>query len=155
MRYVSVTASADLDQSHIGSKEKWMLKLKQIPSQLFWLLIFTQSLLAAEPEKPVVDADGTVHIPAFAVPLPRYMSEEAKRQFIEEAHNPSLDQAVRNRTGGDPNAPIVKLREGVDDFYRPMVERAKALYPVNIEDRITSANLRGGREARANPHGSN
>ena len=61
----------------------------------------------------MVDADGTVHIPAFAVPLPRHMSGEAKQQFIEEPHNPSLEQALRKRTGGDPNAPIDKVRAAV------------------------------------------
>jgi hypothetical protein len=68
-----------------------------------WLLLLTQSVLAAEPEKPTVDADGTVHIPVFSVPLSRYMSEEAKRQFIEEIHNPPGKD-------WDIDAPIAKLR---------------------------------------------
>jgi hypothetical protein len=43
------------------------------------------STSTTKPERPTVDADGTIHLPAFSVPLSRYMSEEAKRQFIEEA----------------------------------------------------------------------
>lgn len=92
-----------------------------------WMLLLTQSLLAAEPQKSTVDADGTVHMPAFAVPLSRYMSEQAKRQFIEEALNPPVMDS-------GPNVPIARRRAQVDDYYRPLVERAEALYPVNISE---------------------
>ena len=73
-----------------------------------WMLLLTQSLLAAEPQKSTVDADGTVHMPAFAVPLSRYMSEQAKRQFIEEALNPPVMDS-------GPNVPIARRRAQVDD----------------------------------------
>ena len=82
---------------------------------------------SVQPERPTVDADGTVHASAFAIPLPRYMSEQAKRQFIKETHNPP-------DADWDIDAPIAKLRAQVDDYYRPIVERAEALYPVDIED---------------------
>ena len=91
------------------------------------MLLLAPSLPAAEPQKSTVDADGTVHMPAFAVPLSRYMSEQAKRQFIEEVLKPpAMDSG--------PNVPIAKMRAQVDDYYRPLVERAEALYPVNISD---------------------
>ena len=91
------------------------------------MLLLTQSLLAAEPQKSTVDADGMVHMPAFAVPLSRYMSEQAKRQFIEEALKPpAMDSG--------PNVPVAKMRAEVDDYYRPLVERAEALYPVTISE---------------------
>jgi hypothetical protein len=41
-----------------------------------WMLLLAQSLLAAEPQRSSVDGDGTVHVPAFAIPLSRYMSEQ-------------------------------------------------------------------------------
>jgi acetyl esterase/lipase len=66
-------------------------------------------------------------MPAFAVPLSRYMSQQAKRQFIEEAlHPPALDSG--------PDVPIAKMRAQTDDYYRPLVERAEALYPVNMRE---------------------
>ena len=97
------------------------------------LLLLTQSLPAspAEPRRTTVDSDGTVHIPAFAVPLSRYMSEQAKQMFIDEALKPKATKA--NSSDGIP--PIAKLRAKVDDWIRPMVEKAKILYPVNIEER--------------------
>ena len=92
-----------------------------------WMLLLAHSLSAAEPQRSTVDDDGTVHMPAFAVPLSRYMSEQAKRQFIEEMLKPpAMDSG--------PNVPIAKMRAQVDDYYRPLVERAQALYPVNISE---------------------
>ena len=92
-----------------------------------WMLLLAQSLSAAEPQRSAVDGDGTVHMPAFAVPLSRYMSEQAKRQFIEEVLKPpAMDSG--------PDVPIAKMRAQVDDYYRPLVERARVLYPVNISE---------------------
>jgi epsilon-lactone hydrolase len=79
-----------------------------------------------------VDKDGTVHVPAFDVPLSSYMSEEAKRAFVRHAVNRPLASI-------DPTASIATRRKGVDEYYRPMVERAKALYPVRIEQQKIAA----------------
>ncbi|MBI4166453.1 MAG: alpha/beta hydrolase fold domain-containing protein [Acidobacteria bacterium] len=73
-----------------------------------------------------VDKDGTVHLPAFEVPLSSYMSEQAKQAYIDQALQPPLVM--------DPRVPISKAREVVDNYYRPLVERGKGLYPVNIEE---------------------
>ena len=85
-----------------------------------------QEVRAAGGEQPPIDDNGTLHVPAFAVPLSRYMSDEAKRQFIEERRNPIGKD-------WDPDGPIAKYRAQIDGFYRPVVERARALYPVRIE----------------------
>lgn len=92
----------------------------------------------AKPQGPTVDADGTVHIPAFEVPLSSYMSAVAKRRFIdrvEQAKKLSIDQA-KNPSAKDrsSSASITKSRERVDNELRPAVERAKAHYPVNVEE---------------------
>jgi len=79
-----------------------------------------------ELERTTVDVGGTVHIPALAIPLSRYMSPEAKQKFIDDARNPKLP------TGA--NASIAKMRIDVDDYYRPIVDRARAVYPVKIEE---------------------
>ncbi len=88
----------------------------------------TQSKVQADP-KISVDKDGTIHLPAFAVPLSSYMSEKAKQTFIDQAFHP---------VDIDSTGPISKSREEVDQkFYQPRLERAKAIYPVNIkEERI-------------------
>jgi epsilon-lactone hydrolase len=94
------------------------------------------NLPSAGSDRPVVDRDGSIHIPRFSVPLSRYMSEQAKRHLIQEALNPGLEQAVRLRISAVANASITEVRAGADDFYRPIVERSKALYPVDIEEQI-------------------
>jgi epsilon-lactone hydrolase len=78
-------------------------------------------------QKVVVDNDGLVHIPAFAVPLSRYMSEEAKRSYLNQRlHSPSLAEATD----------VAGERATLDrEFYSPLVAQAKTLYPVNIEEK--------------------
>jgi monoterpene epsilon-lactone hydrolase len=72
------------------------------------------------------DKDGTIHLPAFAVPLSSYMSTKAKQTFIDQVfHPPDIDNS----------GPISKRREEVDKkFYQPRLERAQGLYPVNIKE---------------------
>jgi len=86
----------------------------------------TQPNIQSAP-KVSADKDGTVHIPAFDVPLSSYMSEEAKRAFVRHT-------LIRPLASIDPTASISTRRKGVAEYYRPMVERAKALYPVRIEE---------------------
>jgi epsilon-lactone hydrolase len=73
-----------------------------------------------------VDQDGTVHIPAFSVPLSNYMSGKAKEVYIESIRNPEpviADQGIE------------KHRESHNElFYGPRLEKAEKLYPVDIED---------------------
>lgn len=108
------------------ARSRWRARL----AALLLLASFgvVQQARPAESQKPTVDPDGTVRMPAFAVPLSRYMSEQAQRKFIEEALKPPLKDL-------GANAPIGDLRAQVDDEQCPMIERAEALYPVNIEER--------------------
>lgn len=76
--------------------------------------------------KVSVDKDGTIHLPAFGVPLSSYMSEHAKQTFVDQALNPPAPL--------ESTATISQRREAVDKWYRAKVERAKAIYPVNIEE---------------------
>jgi epsilon-lactone hydrolase len=77
---------------------------------------------------PAVDADGTVQVPAHSVPLSRYLSEEARRKFIEDHRKPNDWPDPRTAT-------IQEIREAVDKDVRPKVERARRDYPVRIEAR--------------------
>ena len=52
-----------------------------------------------------VDKDGTVHLPAFEVPLSSYMSEQAKQVYIDQALHPPAP---------DFTATISQQREAVD-----------------------------------------
>jgi monoterpene epsilon-lactone hydrolase len=84
---------------------------------------------ATAPVQPPFGSDGTVHIPAAAIPLSSYMSEEAKQAFIRQhtpASNPSIDW---DHMSDD------QRRAYVDDESRARVERAEELYPVNITER--------------------
>lgn len=82
--------------------------------------------------KPIIDADGAIHVPAFSLPPSRYMSEEAKRALIGQA---KLIDTSRTQTGVyERDKPISQRRAEVDESFRPIVERARARYPVNVTD---------------------
>ena len=89
----------------------------------------SQSVNAAS--KPAVDSDGTVHIPAFDMPLSSYMSEEAKAAFIRQA------QVVASAKW-DGNIPISKLRELTETWSQPLLQRARALYEVEIKEQTVA-----------------
>jgi acetyl esterase/lipase len=88
---------------------------------------------AEESSKVTVDPDGTVHIPRHAVPLSIYMSDEAKRVYVDAVtHPPALSLA------GD----IVSLRKSVDELIlQPKLAKAKAAYAVSVEEQ-TIAGIR-------------
>ena len=71
--------------------------------------------------KVVVDADGTVQIPAHAVPLSTFLSPEANAYMAEH-----LKQMQ------DPE--IVKQDQGVPRFMKPFIERDHALFAVDRKD---------------------
>ena len=76
--------------------------------------------------KVVVDPDGTVNIPAFAVPLSSYMTDKAKEVYIDGITHPA--QVVTDQG-------IAKYRETHNaSFYAPRLAKAERLYPVDIED---------------------
>jgi len=69
-----------------------------------------------------------VHIPAFAIPLSSFMSEEAKRAFIQRPFGAFVSVNWDKLS-------LDQQREAVDNWARPMMERAKAVYHVNIQER--------------------
>jgi len=69
----------------------------------------------------VIDDDGTVHVPAQAVPMSGFLSPEAKAyvtQHLKDMQNPQM----------------LKQDNGVPRFMKGYLERQKALYPVDRED---------------------
>jgi len=81
-----------------------------------------------------VDSNGTVRVPALAIPLSSYMSEEARHAFIREQKGMAETRAESGGYKTFINAPIDQQRQRVDDGFRPQVERTKAAYPVNIKE---------------------
>ena len=76
-----------------------------------------------------IDADGTIHTPPLDVPLSAYMSEQTKRAFIEEAFHISDADTLKG-------ASIATIRKYIDSKQQKMVDRARAIYPVNIEQKL-------------------
>jgi acetyl esterase/lipase len=86
----------------------------------------TLTAVAEPPHQVVVDEDGTVHIPAFSIPPSSYMSEQAKKNLINGAH-----ERAENTLGSSPS--IDELRAWFDNKIQKKVEHLEATYPVNIE----------------------
>src|SRR5688572_26566819 len=78
---------------------------------------------------PTLDHGGAVHVPAYAVPLSSYMSPLAKQRFVDTAFQKRMDDQK-------PPSTMAEARQAYDQAHiiRPL-ERAKALYPVHIEER--------------------
>src|SRR5579872_1768396 len=70
--------------------------------------------------------DGTVHVPSFPLPLSSYMSNEAKQEFVSQQPRvlAFLEKWV-NLASPD------QQRRAMDDYFRPVVEQAKAAFPVH------------------------
>ena len=76
---------------------------------------------AARNNNVVVDDDGTVHVPAQAVPMSSFLSPEAKAyvtQHLKDMQNPQM----------------VAQDNGVPRFMKGYLERQKVLYPVDRDD---------------------
>jgi monoterpene epsilon-lactone hydrolase len=74
-----------------------------------------------KPAKVIVQADGTVEVPAQAVPVSAYLSAEAKAyvtQHLKQMQDPE----------------IVKQDAGVPRFMKPYLERDHALFAVERKD---------------------
>jgi acetyl esterase/lipase len=98
---------------------------------LLFLLVFELSLIAqtdpannrAVDKQPnvVVQPDGTVQLPAEAVPVSKFLSPEAKAYLIQHLH----DMQDSNMTYAD---------KGVPRFMAPYLRRQKELFKLNFED---------------------
>ena len=87
---------------------------------------------SSEGSRATVEKDGRVLVPQMEVPLSPYMSEEARLAFIkstEPTPGPKFDPA---------HASDEQKRVYNDDLFRPLVERARAKYPVRISQQIVA-----------------
>ena len=96
------------------------------PVSLFTLLacpsMLAQDRPAAQPPKVVVEADGTVEVPAQSVPVSAFLSPEAKAY---------LTQHLKDMQ--DPE--ILKQDAGVPRFMKPYLARDHELFSVDKQDR--------------------
>jgi acetyl esterase/lipase len=105
-----------------------------------------------EPVIDAIDADGTVHISAFALPLSPYLSHEAKQRFIENAKQArKAFVQTENLPAEESASPVSRCsgKEAAEEWLRPLMERGKALYSVNVEER----NIAGVRTDVVTPRG--
>lgn len=70
-----------------------------------------------------VDADGTVHIPPQTVPLSSFLSPEARAYVTNRLLHP--DPA--------PDPDIAKERARIDAHLKPLLDKQKARYPVDMQ----------------------
>jgi monoterpene epsilon-lactone hydrolase len=81
--------------------------------------------------KAIVDADGSVHLPALTVPYSSLASEESRKNFLEftSAFARLLAEAGSAENSDDPAV----IRKKVDDvLIRPGAERLRAAFAVTI-----------------------
>src|SRR5581483_2436462 len=120
--FTGVVLSARNKMSEIRSRTFSTRKLMQRFAMLtaaFVALIGSMPCLATEDADlphAAISPDGVVHIPATAVPLSAYMSEEAKREFSKNA---------QKSTAADPvNPSLDQQRKATDQGLMPLVRRA-------------------------------
>jgi monoterpene epsilon-lactone hydrolase len=105
-------------------------------ARLFFLILWSASLFtlfqcssilaqdrpAAQPPKVIVEADGTVEVPAQSVPVSAFLSPEAKAyltQHLKDMQNPE----------------ILKQDAGVPRFMKPYIARDHELFAVELQDK--------------------
>jgi monoterpene epsilon-lactone hydrolase len=77
-------------------------------------------------ERPItIDRDGTVHLGARRIPVPKTISPDAQ-QYL--ATPPWGDSTTR------PNVPLWELRATFDSMFKVLTEMARSIYPVKIEE---------------------
>jgi acetyl esterase/lipase len=82
---------------------------------------------ASKPATAVVEADGTVHVPAFDLPLSAYMSTEARKSLVQQLH---ADQSAFNTSD------IAKLREATKTSLTPLIKHVQERYAVNMKPQM-------------------
>jgi epsilon-lactone hydrolase len=109
------SGSAAKTASHQSSRKSLLLLLA------CWVacIVIQAEQRAAAQANIAVDKDGTVHMPAYEMPLSIYMSDEAKKAYVKR----TLDSITLEPP---------KTRADLDRLWAPLLERAKALYPVII-----------------------
>lgn len=86
---------------------------------------------AEKPSNPAVAEDGTVHVPAFDLPLSVYMSSEAKKALREQ-----LRSSAPSAPTTDFRKDFIKVREQVRLSIEPLRKRVVERYPVETREHV-------------------
>lgn len=79
-----------------------------------------------------VDSDGTIHLPAMAIPFSSLLSPQAKKSFLDSVVHPYPEPSG---SLADP-AVISRYRQDFDrEVFQPSLQKNLAHYPVSIEPR--------------------
>jgi monoterpene epsilon-lactone hydrolase len=88
---------------------------------------------APEPAKVTADADGTIHVTNFAVPLSGFLTPEAKAISAHQIADHGWPLPSGPITG--PGPVMDNWRKAMDEkIFIPALERQKAAYAVTIQD---------------------
>jgi epsilon-lactone hydrolase len=87
-----------------------------------------------------IDRDGTVHLGARTIPVPKTVSPEAQQYLASPPWGDSTPP---------PNVPLWELRAAFDSMFKMLTEMARSAYPVEIEEQ----RIGGIRTYLVNPQG--
>jgi monoterpene epsilon-lactone hydrolase len=73
----------------------------------------------------IIDRDGTVHLGARTIPVPKTVSPEAQQYLTTPPWGDSTPP---------PNVPLWELRAAFDSMFKTLTEMARSAYPVEIEE---------------------
>lgn len=99
------------------------------------LLPWQATAAATQDAAVTVETDGTINLPPFSVPVSSYLSPQGKllaAQFFKQMSLPASKLALAPPSG----TPIEEQRRSNAEFWKPPLDRTKALYPVNIETAV-------------------
>jgi monoterpene epsilon-lactone hydrolase len=88
------------------------------------------------PAPPTWEANGTVRVPAFELPLPPGMSEEAKSILLKRAKQPAVSarSAFEAGTAGEAQwmEAMVAFRAGMETLHRRLLNQIQARYEADV-----------------------
>jgi acetyl esterase/lipase len=96
------------------------------------LAIFGAPAMAAEPPPITVDAAAAVHLPAMTVPFSNLASPQAKADFLNWM-DVKAGWDAQSAKAKDYPALVATYRANYVNFYTPLLAKARAAYPTNIE----------------------
>lgn len=88
-----------------------------------------QTLAQDQSERPAVDDDGTVHVPAFVLPASDLASPEARAQVLQQAQAAEKFSALMAQTKN-----IEKTRQDLADLLAPKLASMLKQYPVDVSE---------------------
>jgi acetyl esterase/lipase len=86
---------------------------------------------ATEPVRPTVDADGTVHVPAYALPESSLLGTDTRAELEKDRVRPWPPNACPSEKGADPaRMPEIRRCEAEAFYQTPAYKHLRDLYPV-------------------------